>query len=333
MNEQNSYITTDNTQVDVNNHQPEFGVKLREAREAAGLSIVDVSETLKLKEDLIKALENSQIEKLPVTAFTQGYIRSYCRLLKLSAEELIEQYNKMMPHQEVPLVQTSGVSVQKTSGDGHVKIVTFFLVAAGLFLFSLWWLQNDINSPVSTQPEAVNEVRENVIESDVAEPVAEIQEDAQSSIEQAPVETTEVIISQPEQASSPQSTSIPAEITEPAVVKPRQVVPGDDILVVRSNGDSWTEIEDANGQRLLFQLIRAGDFHQLQGRAPFRIFLGNAPSVEITVNDKAIDLSTHIRQNNIAHISVKGNANTQTVRGLVRAASDNTNNGNEQQAE
>ncbi len=333
MNEQNSYITTDNTQVDGNNHQPEFGVKLREAREAAGLSIVDVTETLKLKEDLIKALENSQIEKLPVTAFTQGYIRSYCRLLKLSAEELIEQYNKMMPHQEVPLVQTSGVSVQKTSGDGHVKIVTFFLVAAGLFLFSLWWLQNDINSPVSNQPEAVNEVRENIIESDVAEPVAEIQEDAQSSIEQAPVETTEVIISQPEQASSPQSTSIPAEITEPAVVKPRQVVPGDDILVVRSNGDSWTEIEDANGQRLLFQLIRAGDFHQLQGRAPFRIFLGNAPSVEITVNDKAIDLSTHIRQNNIAHISVKGNANTQTVRGLVRAASDNTNNGNEQQAE
>lgn len=326
----------DNHADDVIRHQ-EFGVKLREARVAAGLSIDDVSETLKLKEDLIKALENSQVEKLPVSAFTQGYIRSYCRLLKLPAEELIELYNKMTPQQEVPLVQTSGVSVQRTSRDGGVKTITFLLVAVGIFLVLLWWFQNDIDNPLLDQTVVTKAIDDQMIDQGVTETVNEIvtetQTEEQAVIQEDSITSEEVPAVEQALPTTSNATDIekkPVPIQAEEVKRP--ILPGDDVLVIRSNADSWTEIEDANGQRLLFQLVRAGDYHQLQGRAPFRIFLGNAPSVEIAVNSQSINLSAHIRQNNIAHVLVKGNATAQTVRGLVRETSNNTNS-NEQPAE
>ncbi|HEY9050976.1 MAG TPA: RodZ domain-containing protein, partial [Gammaproteobacteria bacterium] len=323
--DQNHNTAPDNNHADEILRQQEFGVKLREAREAAGLSIVDVSEALKLKEEIIKALENSQIEKLPVSAFTQGYIRSYCRLLKLPAEELIELYNKIKPQQEVPLVQTSDISVQRTSGDGGVKIVTMSLVAVGIVLVLAWWFQSDIGHQVSDQSVVTEVTDDSVVDNTNVEQgfVTEIED--QQIIAEQPVENVEPVIPVIEEQvkpAKPEQKKIIAETeTKTVAATPaptRQILPGDDVLMIRSNADSWTEIEDANDQRLLFQLVKAGDFHQLQGRAPFRIFLGNAPFVEVVVNDQPIDLSAHIRQNNIAHVSIKANATVRTVNGLAR---------------
>lgn len=331
MSDQNHNTATDTNHADEIIRQQEFGVKLREAREAAGLSITDVSEALKLKEEIIKALENSQIEKLPVSAFTQGYIRSYCRLLKLPAGELIELYNKIMPKQEVPLVQTSDISVQRTSGDGGVKTVTLLLVAVGLLLVVMWWFQSDIVNQVSDQPQVTEVTGDNVIDDNSGEPALVTEIEEQQIIEEQPVDEVDLKaaeIAQPVQPAQPEQNNVAAQTKNVPAAPSRQILPGDDILVIRSNADSWTEIEDANDQRLLFQLVKAGDYHQLQGRAPFRIFLGNAPSVEVVVNDQSVDLSTHIRQNNIAHVSIKANATVRTVNGLVRPKplNDETNN-------
>lgn len=340
--DQNNNTQTDNNQVNDIIHHQEFGVKLREARETAGLSTADVSEILKLKEDIIKSLENSQIERLPVSAFTQGYIRSYCRLLKLPADELIDLYNQMVPQQEVPLVQTSGISLQKNSGDGGVKVVTVALVVVGLFMVFLWWLQIEPGKPVVDQTVVSETIDDSLVENQVTESIIEQEIVESPAIVEEPVAKIDLPVAVPKQPEKPKPNLVATEIKKPSEVITKQILPGEDVLVIRSNADSWTEIEDANDQRLLFQLVKAGDFHQLQGRAPFRIFLGNAPSVEITVNDQPIDISKHIRQNNIAHISLKGNATAQTVRSMVQekpgaddisdSVLDDTNN-NEQQAE
>lgn len=332
----NNNAASDNNHADEILRQQEFGVKLREAREAAGLSIVDVSEALKLKEEIIKALENSQIDKLPVSAFTQGYIRSYCRLLKLQSAELIDLYNKLVPPQEVPLGPTSDISVQRTSGDGGVKIVTLLLVAAGLFLVLLWWFQNDLGRQFDDQslPTEVEATGDSFIEDTQTESVVVSETEEEPVIDEQPVETVDPIIDEPVKPEITEKKIIVPETKKVDAVVTRQIIPGDDVLIIRSNADSWTEIEDANDQRLLFQLVKAGDFHQLQGRAPFRIFLGNAPSVEVVVNDQIIDLSPHIRQNNIAHVSIKANATVRTVSGLIRAKPlDEDTKNNEQPTE
>jgi len=74
--------------------------------------------------------------------------------------------------------------------------------------------------------------------------------------------------------------------------EPLQPVPaasdGTDILELRSVEDSWTEITDSEGERLMFDLLRGEEPRRLIGVAPFEVFLGNAPTVELKVNGIAV---------------------------------------------
>jgi len=66
------------------------GQRLRQAREALNLSQRDVARQLRLNVNLIQALEDNNEAALPGKTYLLGYLRSYARLLNLSADEIIE---------------------------------------------------------------------------------------------------------------------------------------------------------------------------------------------------------------------------------------------------
>ena len=65
------------------------GDTLRRAREAQGLSVAEVANSLKLNPRQIDALESGRFDQLPGYAFTRGFLRNYARLLKLDAGPLL----------------------------------------------------------------------------------------------------------------------------------------------------------------------------------------------------------------------------------------------------
>lgn len=69
---------------------------------------------------------------------------------------------------------------------------------------------------------------------------------------------------------------------------------------------SWARVDDASGKTLLNGLMRAGDKQTLNGAAPLKIFLGNAPGVKATVNGKSVDLTKYTAANNTARLSIGG---------------------------
>lgn len=79
---------------------------------------------------------------------------------------------------------------------------------------------------------------------------------------------------------------------------------GDDVLVVSATGESWAEVEDANGYQLLYFLLQAGDVRRLRGQAPFEVRLGNGPQVEVELNSEAFDHSIYHRRNRTARFIV-----------------------------
>ncbi len=66
------------------------GQHLRDAREAAGLSIDDVSTKLKLSPKQVLAIETQDWDVLPERTFTRGFFRSYARLVGVD-ERLVDQ--------------------------------------------------------------------------------------------------------------------------------------------------------------------------------------------------------------------------------------------------
>ena len=65
------------------------GARLREAREAAGLSIDAVAQQLKLAPRQVKALEDDDFAQLPGRTFIRGFMRNYARLVRLDPDALL----------------------------------------------------------------------------------------------------------------------------------------------------------------------------------------------------------------------------------------------------
>jgi cytoskeleton protein RodZ len=69
--------------------QPQVGQQLRLAREARGLSVLDVAQTLKLGSRQLEALESGDWGTLPGNTFVRGFVRNYARIVQIDPTPLM----------------------------------------------------------------------------------------------------------------------------------------------------------------------------------------------------------------------------------------------------
>ena len=62
------------------------------------------------------------------------------------------------------------------------------------------------------------------------------------------------------------------------------MVAGDDELQIQADAESWVEVIDANGVRLMYDMLTKNLDRKLRGTAPFKVFLGNTPGISMTMN-------------------------------------------------
>ena len=70
------------------------GKILKETRDKKKLSIEEVVQVIKIKEEYLVALENDEYEKLPSQPFTQGFIKNYARFLRIEPEILLAFFRR-----------------------------------------------------------------------------------------------------------------------------------------------------------------------------------------------------------------------------------------------
>jgi cytoskeleton protein RodZ len=80
--------------------------------------------------------------------------------------------------------------------------------------------------------------------------------------------------------------------------------PGSSTLVLDFRDQSWAEVFDASGRRLLSGMLQAGAHQTLTGRPPYSVFLGNAPKVDVSFGGQHVDLSGRIRDNATARFQI-----------------------------
>lgn len=86
--------------LDVIEHEPpvplHFGMVLRRAREARGMTIADVAQKTRISSRWVQALEDAELDGLPAPVFVSGYLRSCARLLGLDGEALLTRYHDLV---------------------------------------------------------------------------------------------------------------------------------------------------------------------------------------------------------------------------------------------
>lgn len=73
------------------------GTRLRQCREARGLTLEAASEATKITKGYLAALEEDRFQDLPAPAYLQGFIRNYAVYLGMSAEDLLSQLDAVQP--------------------------------------------------------------------------------------------------------------------------------------------------------------------------------------------------------------------------------------------
>jgi cytoskeleton protein RodZ len=68
--------------------------------------------------------------------------------------------------------------------------------------------------------------------------------------------------------------------------------------------DSWVEVRDPRGQRLIYQLGRQGDSRRITGEPPLRVFLGFVDGVTIVVDGEPFRVPAERRLGNTARFTI-----------------------------
>lgn len=79
---------------------------------------------------------------------------------------------------------------------------------------------------------------------------------------------------------------------------------GNDVLRISFIGESWVEVNDSASEQIYRDIREAGDVLEITGSAPFNILLGDAPYTRMSLNGAEIDLSSDIRIDNSARLTV-----------------------------
>ena len=98
------------------------GQQLKDARVAQGKSLEDVGAELKIRADHVSALEEGDFSKFDAPIFIRGFVRTYCRFLKLDHNALIVQLN-----QELGGTESLASDTSLPGNKGFVDGFTLFL--------------------------------------------------------------------------------------------------------------------------------------------------------------------------------------------------------------
>ncbi|HEX7272255.1 MAG TPA: helix-turn-helix domain-containing protein [Casimicrobiaceae bacterium] len=306
------------------------GARLRAAREAAGLTLDQAAQQLKLAPRQVKALEEEDFEHLPGRTFTRGFVRNYARLVNLDAQDLLA----LMPGANdapalgAPALHSTGATiaelpVAEARGPGLARwLIPALLVACVVGAASYEWYRGGVatQSPTTRAPAPktaapVESTAPAVSSTALPNPVAETAAPTQQGVAGAPAATAQNSAAAPAESAAPPaqaaapvpSATAPAQAapTEPATARaqaattPAETPPSASPapLQLTYRGPSWTQVRDRDGQLLVSRIVPSGSHEEVRGAAPFDIVIGNASAVTLVYRGKPVDLTRYTRQN------------------------------------
>jgi cytoskeleton protein RodZ len=71
--------------------------------------------------------------------------------------------------------------------------------------------------------------------------------------------------------------------------------PGERLVRLVFDEESWVEIRDSAGNVIFSQLNQAGSERHIYGRPPLSLIVGNAHGVRLTYNEQPVDLERHTK--------------------------------------
>lgn len=280
----------------------ELGQKLKEAREAKGLSIDQLHEITKIQKRHLVAIEEGNYDVLPGAFYARAFIKQYADAVGLNGEELLVEHQSTIPQsekREVPQVSTgqkTQETMQKSSSwpiaDHMPKIlVALLVIAVGVviwFVFQALTGKDDEKVP-SAQSEKieVQKAKDSPLDTKKDEVKAEEPKKEEPKKEEPKKE-------------EPKKEEQPAQPTGQQEVKVVGTTGKVSTLEIHNNktlelelsgkGASYVDVKDEAGNVILNATVQEGQIEKrdVSTLKEVRLNIGNATNVEVKLNGQVV---------------------------------------------
>ncbi len=286
---------------------------LRQERERQGRTVQQIASDLHIGAYMVEAIENNQFAVLGAPVFARGHLLKYAALLGLPLDRVQELYQTLsdrpLDQDPVPAMHRATEPSIPMSPDSKQRRTlqrpaqwTFAIAGGALVVAGLaaWWLRSS-SPPVTPQPS-------------LAVPAATTEPTVEPLIEALPV-TTPNSVSSAGTKPAPAPTGrgpVGAQATIPATpLATAPVARGKLRLRFSFNKESWVEVYDARGTRLLYDVGFSGQTRGVDVDPPAQIVLGQADAVSTEVNGRAVTVPARRIANQVARFTVGADGSPQ----------------------
>lgn len=296
------------------------GELLRRAREAQGLTIQQVAQSLHLDAWILEALEANRFKDIGAPVFVKGHLRKFAAEVGVSQEAVMEAYYRAEDTPDTPMLVTDTLTRPAGGGRGRGAVIALSIMLVALIALVVWlWLRGPgllapwFDSASQTTPVTPGEPFVSQADSAVAmdDPAAVTQGPAgpansggTEAADGAGTNSGDPIRLDDSAASG--SVSAPATTpVAPEEVSSDALPEGMIRLSISVANDSWVEIYDGNNRRLFFDLGKAGTRRTVTGSPPLQVLLGNAEGAEVILNGAPYEIPAGTRRGKTARFTVQ----------------------------
>ena len=281
---------------------PLCGERLAEARREQQITVLEVAKELHLDEPKVRALELNEFELLGAPVFAKGHLRKYAQLVGVDEDDVFADYYAMTRAEAMPpIVARRKKASHEMSPGPWVAVIAVIVVAAAAY----WWFAlRDTNSPAVVSP--TEESQPEPSQPEVLQP----QQLQPEQLQPDEIDSSADVVEQAEEEAI-EEEAIEEEVIEEETIE--LATAADDVpqaiadqlrLSLNFSGECWTEISDADGRRLFYNMGRDGRSVELSGKAPITALFGNADNVEVQVNNSAYSLPTPDSSNRTVRVAI-----------------------------
>jgi cytoskeleton protein RodZ len=242
-----------------------IGARLRSARERSRLTILQAAEKLHVDPDILEALEAENFVALGAQVYVKGHLRHYAQLVGESPEALSDLYSQGA---SIPQPDLTRIPKALPADAGRFVAPAVIVVVGFAVAGTVWWV-------LSLSP------------------------GQWSAVAPRPVPVTVEAAMPAQQAAQP----VPLALVSGGP-KATAVAQGSIGVVLIYSAESWTEVYDATGRRLLYGLSTAHAMRKLQGVPPLSVMLGDASDVSIEIGGHAASISRFVRADHTARFLI-----------------------------
>lgn len=250
------------------------GERLKQAREAAGLSIDDVAARLHMPARVVRSLEAEDWARLGAPVFVRGQVRSYSRLVGLTTAPMMAaidigpvEPSRLISRTHTPRAQWWAEQI----GRRLVYIVLTLSLAVPAWVATSQHLSGAANDAAPLDIPTKEDV----------------------SVQQAPVVRRTVLASMGPVAA--------ALVEAPASG-----------IVIRTSAEAWLEAVATDGTSIEKGLLPSGSERSFSGSQIGRLTIGNASAVVVNNNGQQVDLTPFTRTN-VARFTVSSDGSLVVV--------------------